>query len=117
MSKILILGAYGNFGERISRALAKKNIPLILGGRDEKKLDNLSKELTVTSTSPITTIKVDINKNILQALAQTKPKVVINTCGPLAIEGAHPCMGLVGYDEYLAELAEHHVNTRIEFTR
>tara|TARA_B100000989_G_scaffold287898_1_gene257987 strand:- start:190 stop:1302 length:1113 start_codon:yes stop_codon:yes gene_type:complete len=82
MSRILILGAYGNFGVRISWALAKKNIPLFLGGRDQIKLENLSKKLTAISLSPIDTIKIDTNINIQQALAQTNPDVVINTCGP-----------------------------------
>jgi len=34
MKKIMILGAYGNFGKIISNALAKHSIPIIIAGRN-----------------------------------------------------------------------------------
>jgi uncharacterized protein YbjT (DUF2867 family) len=38
MSKVLILGGYGNFGKYIAKTLLRDNIPIVLGGR---KVDQL----------------------------------------------------------------------------
>lgn len=83
MNKVLILGAYGNFGKRIAAALTKKNIPLVLGGRNNKKLNSLEKELrTINSNTSISTTRLDIKQNLQESLARTNPNIVINTCGP-----------------------------------
>lgn len=76
MSKILILGGYGNFGKRISIALAKDDIPIIIAGRNEEKARQLAGELNTEFAV------FDVNKDLGTQLKQLKPKVVINTCGP-----------------------------------
>lgn len=76
MSKILILGGYGNFGKRISIALAKDDIPIIIAGRNEEKARQLAGELNTEFAV------FDVNKDLGTQLKQLKPKAVINTCGP-----------------------------------
>jgi hypothetical protein len=83
MKKILILGGYGNFGWRISRALAKANIPIVICGRNKQKAKNLANELqNKFSNSNIEISCFDVNKELKKQLKLQKPLAVINTCGP-----------------------------------
>ncbi len=82
MSKVLILGAYGNFGHHITMGLAKKNIPLILAGRNEEKLNQLLCQLSKAGHTSADTICIDAHNDIDTTLDEKKPSLVINTCGP-----------------------------------
>ena len=83
MSKVLILGGYGNFGWRIARALAKSNIPFVIAGRNKEKAQKLSDELKTTYPKSSIEISIfDVNQDLPTQLKLIKPKVVINTCGP-----------------------------------
>lgn len=85
MSKVLILGGYGNFGARIATALLKKNIAIIIAGRDSKKANALHQQLMMCKESTITSIEVavfDANLSLATELERLKPTVVINTIGP-----------------------------------
>lgn len=75
---VLILGGYGNFGKRIASALAAKQIPVIIAGRNETKAGALADALGKLAT--ITTF--DVNDTLPEQLEKLAPKVVINTCGP-----------------------------------
>lgn len=76
MSKILILGGYGNFGKRISVALTKGDMPIIIAGRNEDKAKALADELKAELAA------FDVNQELDAQLKLLKPNVVINTCGP-----------------------------------
>lgn len=83
MKKILILGGYGNFGARISRALAKANIPIVICGRDEDKANKLKNNLE--KNFPDSKIEIscfDVKKDLKNKLQTLQPLAVINTCGP-----------------------------------
>jgi len=81
--KILILGGYGNFGWRISRAFAKTDIPFVISGRSKEKAEKLLRDLKIIyPESSIETVIFDINKDLPSQLKALAPKVVINTCGP-----------------------------------
>jgi predicted dinucleotide-binding enzyme len=45
MSKVLILGGYGNFGKRIARLLTRQSIAVIISGRDANKAKILAQAL------------------------------------------------------------------------
>lgn len=79
MSKVLILGGYGNFGKRIARMLTRQNISVIIAGRNKSKAEALTKELPV-GLSEI--VLFDVKQNLSVQLEILKPAVVINTCGP-----------------------------------
>lgn len=76
MSKILILGGYGNFGGRIARALAKHRVPTIIAGRSESKARALAGELGADAAA------FDVGTLLGARLDELKPKVVVNTAGP-----------------------------------
>lgn len=81
--KVLILGAYGNFGKRITTALVKGGIPIIIAGRNREKAEILLtelKELYPTCTAEISIL--DMNVDLAKNLQKFSPKLVINTCGP-----------------------------------
>lgn len=83
MRKILILGGYGNFGWRISRALAKSAIPIVICGRNENKAKALANSLQKDYPhSAIETSCFDVNKDLIRELKKQQPLLIINTCGP-----------------------------------
>lgn len=50
-SRVLVAGATGGLGRRISRALSREGARLVLAGRDEESLDALASELDVSHTA------------------------------------------------------------------
>jgi hypothetical protein len=81
-SKVLILGGYGNFGRRISTALVKANIPIVIAGRNEYEANQLAKELNLQYPNLSQLAIFDINVSFSEKLREIQPSVVINTCGP-----------------------------------
>jgi hypothetical protein len=75
----MILGGCGNFGKRISTALIKKNIPVIIAGRNKEKLERFAATFTGAS---INIAVFDAKYALATQLTTSKPSVVINTCGP-----------------------------------
>jgi len=83
MNKVLMLGGYGNFGRRISMALARSGIAIIIAGRNAKSAQDLAKEIIRHyPNAEIDTAVFDIEKELPKQLQLLKPTVVINTCGP-----------------------------------
>lgn len=81
--KVLILGATGNFGNKIAKLLAKSNTEIILAGRRENILINLKNEiLNAYPNASINTACFDICKDSQKQMEQLNPFLVINTCGP-----------------------------------
>ncbi len=81
MKRILLIGAYGQFGSLIAKALApEKNITLILCGRNDQKTKALAANLQ-TAHAP-ETIAADIHNNPAALLEQARPDIVIHTAGP-----------------------------------
>lgn len=79
MRPVLILGGYGNFGKRIAEALVRRDVPVIIAGRDKAKALALKNQLNAPL---VTTTSFDAFKELGGALDALKPSVVINTCGP-----------------------------------
>jgi saccharopine dehydrogenase-like NADP-dependent oxidoreductase len=82
MSKVLVLGGYGNFGKLISKRLSKnQNINLFIAGRN---LESGKQFLETLNNSNTKSLVLDINKEnqLSNLLIELKPEVVINTCGP-----------------------------------
>lgn len=81
-NKVMILGGCGNFGRRISIALAKASVDIIIAGRDKDKALELAKLLKAEYQIDATAVFCDIAVNFEKALSATERQVVINTCGP-----------------------------------
>ncbi len=78
MKKVLILGGYGNFGKRIAAGLVKKNVPVIIAGRNLKKAEALAARLGGGAEAAA----FDIYCSLTENLKLLDPAVVVNTCGP-----------------------------------
>lgn len=78
MTKVLLLGGYGNFGKRIAEALVRENIPIIIAGRNKAKAEALAEQFGPTAQAAA----IDSSQNIVPHLQSLKPKVLINLCGP-----------------------------------
>lgn len=79
---ILVLGGYGFFGTRICQALAtnKKNIRLLIGGRDIHQARHLARQLAL---DPEQAIAIDADASTLeQRLVALQVATVIHTAGP-----------------------------------
>lgn len=78
---VLILGGYGFFGTRISRALAaNKSIRLIIGGRDANQARQLAQQLGL---GPEQAVAIDADApELAQRLAALRVTTVIHTAGP-----------------------------------
>ena len=85
-SRVLIIGAYGNFGSFITKSLAKEtNIQLILAGRSLQKAKKLA--TNINADNPVESIALDITLNLESALKQIKPDLIIHTSGPFQSQG------------------------------
>lgn len=83
--KILVLGGYGNFGRLICRELAcKKDLELVISGRNEKKADQLVTSLqNQFAGASVSTLVLDIfSEAFVRALSDLNPFLVIHTSGP-----------------------------------
>lgn len=78
----LVTGATSGIGEALCRLLASKNIPLIITGRDENKLNLLKNSLQV----PVEIIRADLTlsegrSQVIEAIRRQTPALVINNAG------------------------------------
>lgn len=90
MTRVLVIGGYGNFGSFIVRRLAKEpDISVIIAGPTEEKAKRLAAETRAAA------IRLDIGQNLDAVLASVKPDIVIHTSGPFQEQGyavARACM-------------------------
>ncbi len=83
MADVLVLGGYGTFGSRISRALAEGGLDVVVAGRSREKADAWCSEIKVNSPGArVTAAAFDLHVDLPTQLAKLKPRVVVDTCGP-----------------------------------
>ena len=76
--KILVLGGYGTFGSRISRALIAKGLEVLIAGRNLAKAEALAAALGPGASA----LQVQVPGGVAALLEAHQPKVLINTVGP-----------------------------------
>lgn len=107
MNKILILGGYGHFGKKIVEALVKEDIPLILAGRDHKKMISFQAELEKKYPScKVESYGFDIFKLLNKQLKELQPKIVINTCGPFQNQDYQIAQACINHHVHYLDLAD-----------
>ena len=79
MGKVLILGGYGNFGKRIALALTKKNISVVVAGRNKEKAEGL---VALLPAGLAEAAAFDATKELSSQLETLRPAVVVNASGP-----------------------------------
>ena len=103
MSKVLILGGYGNFGKRIGRLLTRHNIRVIISGRDPDKAKILAQTLPVG----LAEIAIfDVKKALATQLKTLDATVVINTCGPFQTSGYAAAETCIEHGTHYIDLAD-----------
>ncbi len=107
LSAIMILGAYGAFGQRIAQMLAAKGHPLILVGRNHKKANAL--QALLKRLHPHTPCKVmcfDANSTLDDALNRSQPQVLIHCCGPFQGQGHEVLKSCIRHQVHYIDLAD-----------
>lgn len=90
--RILVLGAYGNFGRLICDYLASRpDLSLIIAGRSEAKAEKYCTSLKVDGAlCQLSSQAVDINADHFpHILKSIQPDIVIHTCGPFQGQDYH----------------------------
>lgn len=91
MSKrILVIGGYGNFGQLISRRLAREaDVQILIAGRNLAQAQALATTLNTTlpPPNPVLAVQLDIRSNLDAVLQQQQPFAVIHTSGPFQSQG------------------------------
>ncbi|MFT3779260.1 MAG: saccharopine dehydrogenase NADP-binding domain-containing protein [Ottowia sp.] len=89
--RTLVLGGYGNFGARITKALASDSaIKLVVGGRDGTRAEALASE--IGGAQPLTVDGSD--PRLAERLRDEGIGLIIHTAGPFQAQGyavAHAC--------------------------
>lgn len=99
---VLILGGYGNFGKRISAALASKGVPVLIAGRNFQKANELAK-LIGTNATPL---ELDIDTGLARAFKEHRPCVVVNTVGPFQGQGYDVARSAIDHNIHYIDLAD-----------
>ena len=82
--KILVLGGYGNFGERICSALAQDECELYIAGRSHDKAQQLAQKLGARAC-----VLDHQAPDFLAQLQHIKPDILIHTSGPFQGQNYH----------------------------
>lgn len=107
MRDVLILGGYGNFGKRISAALVRHNVPVIVAGRDPAKAQALVTKIQADLPgSSITPATFDAERELEAYLQAVKPAVVINTCGPFQNKNYNIAEACIRHKTHYIDLAD-----------
>lgn len=105
MTRVLIIGGYGNFGRYIARALSSDtNIELLIGGRSKAKADAFAAGLR--ATNPARGCGLDIESDIAGSLADIGPDVVIHTTGPFQTQDHRVAQAAIAVGAHYLDLAD-----------
>ena len=105
ITRVLIIGGYGNFGSFISRMLVREdNIQTIIAGRSDARAKEFA--ATLEAKNKVETAIIDINNNLSQALAVIKPDIVIHTSGPYQDQSYHVAEACIAQGCHYIDLAD-----------
>lgn len=103
--RVLVIGGYGNFGQFISRQLAREaDIQVLIAGRNIVKAQTLATHIAAVHT-PIP-VQLDIHKNLPATLQQQQPHIVIHTSGPFQGQGYDVAQTCIAHGCHYIDLAD-----------
>ena len=97
MSEVWILGAAGRTGRAIAADLSARQVPLVLVGRDARRMHELAEACAGVARAHV----AGSVGAIAEALAASKPAVVVNTIGPFAETAAPITRACAPHTHYL----------------
>ena len=105
--RVLVLGGYGHFGGRISRALAADpNIQLIIAGRKAQAAQAFAAQLT-TMDAPAECAALDHTAaDLAQTLEKLRAEVVVHTSGPYQGQDHHVARACIAAGAHYIDLAD-----------
>ena len=105
VSRVLIIGGYGNFGSYIARALATdSNIKLLIGGRSQAKADAFA--VSLKSHNPASGCSIDIDRDVESQLREIGPDIVIHTTGPFQGQDHRVARAAIAAGAHYLDLAD-----------
>lgn len=105
MTRVLIIGGYGNFGSYVARALAADpNIELLIGGRSKAKADAFAASLK--AANPASGCVIDIDRDVESQLRDIRPDVVIHTTGPFQAQDHRVAQAAIAAGAHYLDLAD-----------
>lgn len=105
MTRVLIIGGYGNFGSYIARALAADpNIELLIGGRSQARADAFAAALE--ATNPASGCIIDIERDVESQLRAIDPDIVIHTTGPFQTQDHRVARAAIAIGAHYLDLAD-----------
>lgn len=106
ITRVLLLGAYGNFGRHITDKLSQDVcIQLILAGRNQEKCHQLASDYSHAPNLPELAI-FDVYSELQDALVTNQPDIVINTCGPFQAQDYSIAKSCIDYGCHYIDLAD-----------
>ncbi len=109
ISRILILGGYGNFGKRIAESLsAIKGITLIIAGRNATKAQEMCHAIRLQGASAVLEAAiVNIDKlEFIDDLRAFSPDLVIHTAGPFQGQNYRVAEACIAIKSHYIDLAD-----------
>ncbi len=105
VTRVLIIGGYGNFGGYIARALAvDPNISLLIGGRSQAKAEAFASHLG--ALNPASGCVLDIGGDIERRLRELAPDIVIHTTGPFQAQDHRVARAAIAAGAHYLDLAD-----------
>lgn len=110
VSRVLVLGGYGNFGKRIVESLSvMKGVTILIAGRNRKKAEKLCRELSLKSAANVIleAVVIDIdNSDFIDELKSLSPDLVIHTGGPFQGQSYRVPEACIAIDSHYIDLAD-----------
>lgn len=107
ITRVLIVGGYGNFGGFISRALAKEvAIQLIIAGRSLTKAEAFCRQLADECYQLPEAAALDICVDCTADLAALRPDLVIHTSGPFQAQSYAVAQACIKIGAHYVDLAD-----------
>jgi saccharopine dehydrogenase-like NADP-dependent oxidoreductase len=105
--RVLVLGGYGQFGQRIVDALSgDADMSVIVAGRDMARAQALCDALKPKARATLSATRVDIARDYDAALAQLRPDLVIHTAGPFQSQDYDVARATLRFGAHYVDLAD-----------
>jgi len=105
VTRVLIIGGYGNFGSYIARSLATdSNISLLIAGRSQARADAFAASLN--ALNPASGCAVDIAGDIERRLRDVRADIVIHTTGPFQAQDHRVARGAIAAGAHYLDLSD-----------